>query len=66
MELGLEEGKRVHERDLMLQQGRAWSPDLPAFSPSWPLRDTHAGSSHRQLREPKIGTVLGPSPGLPA
>lgn len=27
-ELGWEEGKRLHERDLMLQEGLAWSPDL--------------------------------------
>ena len=47
MELGLEEGKRFRERDLMLQQGLAWSPDLSASSASWPLRDTCAGSSHQ-------------------
>lgn len=70
MELGLEEGQRLYERDLMLQQGLAWSPDLPASSASWPLRDTCAVLGPAisltpvpgQLRKPITGRFQGPSP----
>lgn len=40
-------GKDVYGRDSVLQQGLAWSPDLPVSSGSWPSKDTCAGPRHQ-------------------
>lgn len=57
MELELEERERFCGRDLMLQHGLAWSPDLSASSAAWPYRDTCAGPSHQT--DPGVRTAQG-------
>ena len=53
MELGLEEEKDFYGRDLMLQQGLAWSSDPSVTSGFCPCKDTCAGLHHQTDRGAK-------------